>query len=83
MPLPLGTPAQAKAEHLLQSYWRSSQVAKEIRYSLSTVYSWNQRLQMYRTMSPGGSMTTTLLMRLGGMAEVYSFKVDQMRLFAM
>ena len=68
MPLPLGTPAQAKPEHLLHSYRRSSQVAKEIRHSLSTVYSWNQ---MYRTMGPGGSVAAALLMRLEGMAEVW------------
>ena len=57
MPLPLGTAAKAKAEHLLHSHWRPAAIASELRSdgvacTARSVYTWSQRLQMYRTMGP-------------------------------
>ena len=57
MPLPIGPAGRVKAQHLLHSHWRPSAVASElrsdgIRCGTSTVYRWEQRLQMYRTIGP-------------------------------
>lgn len=57
MPLPIDITAKTKAEHLLHSHWRPSAIASELRNndvncSLSTVYSWSQRQQMFGTIEP-------------------------------
>jgi len=49
----IGPYTKAKATHLLYAYWRPNAVAKDynIRCHTSTVYTWEQRLQMYRQVS--------------------------------
>ena len=59
MPLPHSTVARTRAEHLLYAHWKPAAVAYEIRAGRTTIYKWQERLQMYRqidnpTTLPGG-----------------------------
>jgi hypothetical protein len=74
MPSPADTVSKNKASELIRSHWRPEAIARKVHCHPSTLYKWENRMQMYRTID----RPLHLCLPTGRLCRIHSAAVESL-----